>query len=110
MKLSDAILAGCKLSKPIKHHLFYKEGDTYNCCCVVGAALLGAGVNTPEKIEAAKGSYYSYPEVLEANGVKNALGAFKAYYTSKGCSVVFANDNYDISREQIANDLANLGY
>jgi len=110
MKLSDAILAGCKLSKPIKHHLFYKEGDTYDCCCVIGAALLGAGVNTPEKIEAVKSDHCTFPELLEANGVDKAFTAFTAYYAHKKYSIIAANDTYNISREHIAEDLANLGY
>jgi len=109
MKLSDAILAGCKLSKPIKAKLFYKKGDTY-CCCVIGAALMGAGINTAEKIEAITRSYDTYVDLLKANGVDKVFKAFNAYHTSKKYTITAANDNYDISREQIAEDLANLGY
>ncbi len=94
MKLSEAILAGCKKSPKKAYGVFYDEDES--CTCVFGAALLGIGCSLSEDtMRDLKGNWpYLYDCTSEFS------------FTS----ITDANDYLDKTREEIAAEIAEKGY
>lgn len=90
MKLSEAILKGCKIAP---RQVIHQYTSTRGCACVLGAAALGAGLREP-------GGYWD----------DGHLALMKHFGVSMTALRQAENENFDgIPREQIAASLAEAG-
>ncbi len=95
MKLSEAILEGCKLSPVKVQNVFYNEEGT----CLLGAACVAMGVDLSKKPNC-----YDFEYCLQKN-FGFVLGRPEAIQEA-----VERNNSTDESRESIAAWLATQGY
>ncbi len=110
MRLSEAILTGCELSKPLTDKTLIKvdkNGQVY--ACALGAAGLAAGLKPNEF------SYVKLYDLFPALGnVKVSYKADKYNEISSDVLLMVAiwakNDKEKQSREEIADYVASLGY
>lgn len=135
MKFSEAILAGCKISTPCVGAYFDVDAEGGLQSCAIGAAILGAGVCTPEEARASAladaflpggltdGRFdvmiRTFPDgdtAIPSEALANAAKArwpgvwavFGARISARGAAVT-ANDA-GIPREEIAEFLAGQGF
>lgn len=104
MKLSDAILTGCKYSYPLRNTYFdYQDGNL--SACALGAANLAVG--TPIGFVTFD-EYLIWPEELSGVNVEfcKRVGLDSATVWS---AIVYANDKLGMDRETIAQHLAECG-
>lgn len=123
MKLSDAILAGCKKSLPVKRAYHNTDANGNLCCCALGAAALGTGLLFVDngygyfQTKDATGAYvavFSYLErQMEARLRYLTLEQRRAIATATNheahdidhdvlSAVAMLNDCTELTREQIA--------
>lgn len=99
MKLSEAIIKGCEGTRKLRHRMFNGRGG----CCVLGAACLGAGIETGSDIAALVDAEQMFP-------------AMRAWHTNPVTGTVASvsticidlNDNRRWPRLSIAEWIANV--
>lgn len=108
MKLSEAILEGCKITKPLNGS-FVDDKKNITCACSVGAARLAYGVYAPENITNYSRNRIFYEAVSE-NNIANFNFIFLHYKKHYGTEIYKDSDSGVYTREQIAARIAALGY
>ena len=109
MLLSEAILEGCKTTKPWTEE-YVDSTENPTCACALGAALIGAGIGlTVTNIT----SFETLVDRTFGNNIHNDFKhkhPVKGYNTSLAAIIVNLNDEEHWSRERIAAWLKGIGY
>lgn len=102
MKLSEAILKGCKKTEPGKNY-FFRKTKTELKACALGAAYFGLfGDKAPGRTVISRLSK-AYPFLQ--NETRDTTGQ---YFRTLGDRITYLNDSYGWSRERIAKWVAKL--
>ena len=105
MKLSTAILKGCKKSQPGYHELITVTGKTTHACAI-GAAMLGVGANNMCDLEDHIGiELEDWPPVDTLPNLDDEKKPFASLFEQ----LTFTNDLCVRTREEIAHGLAEAG-
>ncbi len=103
IKLSDAILAGCKLAPNKEKYVFFKEGN-YSYACLLGAAALGSGFDP-------NGCLFEFIGNQTRLHLEKAFGlSLIDPWPNVVRDAVIENNVTDKSREEIAEELAKKGW
>lgn len=114
MKLSEAIRKGCETTGPWRSTLVYKKHDQL-FTCALGAAAVGVGILTEDNVSDFPESGYGMLAELWPE-LRDPMCLFRT--TSKTVpssgpdlmnDIWFANDILEMSREEIADKLAENG-
>ena len=113
MKLSDAILEGCKI-RPYKARSVYFDGNYY--ACTLGAAMIGINPENERLVEQGyTGAYILFPELHQVPGRSNPydrtweIDTKPPKFKSLHGLIAYLNDKTDMTREQIAAWLKRCG-
>lgn len=108
MKLSEAILEGCKTTKPSTSNFIYIAKNGAVCACALGAALY---VIDPEIVEDYRARQRSnLPQSTINNLAMSRLVSFYPDQEDLLVSVMNLNDSEQKTREEIADWLEGQGF